>query len=157
MKQARFSKFFGPGEDETGLLADYVAEGLGIRSWPVDSVAALGCFADDLVGATIFHDWQPERGTISLSGYGPSPGWMTLQHIYLMHWYVFDGARCRLSVLQVSSENRPMRSIAEKFGYEGTRIPRLRGDDEAEIVYTLNRDEWKSNPFTQRVEARAVV
>lgn len=156
MKKARFSKFFGPGEDEARILSEFVAGGLGQRPWQVDSIAALGCFSDDIEGATIFHDWRPECGTICMSGYG-SPGWMTLEHIYLAHWYVFDGAECRLAVMQVSAENMPMRRVAEKFGYEGTRIPRLRGPDEAEMVYTLDREGWKESPFTQRVEARAVV
>lgn len=53
-------------------------------------------------------------------------------------------------VLRVSERNAGMISIAERFGFTRHRIPRLRGRDEAEIIFTLTDNDWRAHPVNQR-------
>ena len=54
-------------------------------------------------------------------------------------------------VLRVSERNTVMRSIAERCGFTGHLIPRLRGRDEDEVVFTQTDDEWRANRMNGRL------
>jgi len=157
LKKARSYSFGKPGDRLNAALNGYVAERIGPRGWNPLRTASLGCFKDGkIAGATVFHDWNPEAGVMAMSGAG-DPGWMTLRHIFLAHWYIFEASNCQLSVMQVSERNDRMRKTAEHFGYTGHVIPRLRGRDEAEVIYTLPVEDWLESKFTQRVLRASVV
>jgi len=132
-------------------LLEFVRTELGFRrGWEPFQTAAMGVFrAQDIAGAVVFHDWNPEAGTMCMSAAG-AKGWLNLEAIYRMHSYVFDGAGCQLAVLQVAEDNDHMRRTAEHFGYAGHVIPRLRGRDKAEVIYTLTEEDWRASPFTAR-------
>ena len=68
--------------------------------------------------------------------------------------YPFDDAECRIVILQVSENNAGMLGIAKRFGYEMTRIPKLRGPDEDEIICVLSRDTWANHKATTTHLAR---
>lgn len=129
---------------------DFVAERIAPRGWDVMKTAGLGVWAgQNLRGAVVFHDYNPEAGVMCMSGAGDR-GWYTLGLIYKAHRYVFDEAKCQLSVMQVSENNDLMKKTAEHFGYEGVLIPRLRGRNEGEMIYTLPDDKWREHPLTLR-------
>ena len=107
---------------------------------------ALRVFRDETIGGVIYHDWNPEHGTMCMSAAG-SDGWLTRPVLYAMHDYVFNQAGCQLAVLQTSEHNHVMRRIAKAYGYAETIIPRLRGRDEAEAILTLTDDTWKASRF----------
>ncbi len=67
-----------------------------------------------------------------------------------MFGYPFDQLGCQMVVLRVSERNAVMTGIAKRFGFTSHRIPRLRGRDEAEILFTLTDDEWRSHPVNRR-------
>ena len=140
--------------------ADFVAAALDNLGWDPMKTAGLGNWSGDtLTGAVVFHDWNPEAGVMCMSGAG-GKGWYSLGLIYKAHKYIFDDAGCQLAVMQVSEHNDLMRRTAEHFGYEGVRIPRLRGRNEDEIVYTLPEEVWRQHPLTLRAmdkEARGVL
>lgn len=100
-----------------------------------------------LIGAVVFHNYNPEGAVMEMSAAAESPRWLSRPVLAAMHGYVFDRAGCQLAVLRVSERNRRMLRIAKAYGYEGTRIPRLRGRDEAEIILTLTDDAWRSSKF----------
>ena len=154
LKSARSYSFGKPGDGLNVALNEFVAKRIGPRGWNSLRTASLGCFSgQEIVGATVFHDWNPEAGTMAMSGAG-EPGWMTLKHLFLAHWYIFEASNCQLAILQVSERNDRMRRTAEHFGYTGHVIPRLRGRNEAEVVYTLPVEDWLASKFTQRVLRR---
>lgn len=110
---------------------------------------ALRVHRDETIGAVVFHDWNPEAGVMCMSAAG-EPGWLTREVLYAMHSYIFDRAGCQLAVMQVSERNERMRRIGLAYGYTETRIPRLRGRDEAEMIMTLTDEDWRASRFHRR-------
>lgn len=78
-----------------------------------------------------------------------SDGWLTRSVLYAMHNYVFNDAGCQLAILQTSERNKVMQRIARAYGYRDTRILRLRGRNEAEILWTLTDDDWRNSRFNR--------
>jgi len=104
---------------------------------------------DDIIGGVVFHDYNPEAGTMCMSAAGGN-GWLTRPVLHRMHSYVFCDAGCQLAVLQVAEDNDRMLSIARRYGYQEHRIPRLRGRDKAEVILTLTDDDWLASRFHRR-------
>ena len=111
---------------------------------------AMRVFADRTIGGVVFHDWNPEAGVMCMSAAG-EPGWLSRPILYAMHRYIFETAGCQLAVMQVSEHNARMRRIGLAYGYTETRIPRLRGRDEAEIIMTLTKEDWRASRFHRRL------
>jgi RimJ/RimL family protein N-acetyltransferase len=118
------------------------------RTW--DDCVAMRVYTDRTIGGVVFHDWNPDAGIMCMSAAG-EPGWLNRAVLYAMHGYIFDTAGCQLAVMQVSERNTRMRRIGLAYGYTETRIPRLRGRDEAEIVMTLTEETWRASRFHRRV------
>ena len=119
------------------------------RGW--DACVALRVHRDGVtIGGVIYHDWNPEAGTMCMSAAGEG-GWLTRPVLHAMHAYVFDAAGCQLAVLQVSENNARMRRIGLAYGYTETRVPRLRGRDEAEMIMTLTDEDWRASRFHRRL------
>ncbi|OOG65849.1 N-acetyltransferase [Sinorhizobium sp. A49] len=119
------------------------------RGW--ENFTTLGLVDDDrLVAGVVFHNYAPEAGVIELSAAGTSRRWLTRPMLKGMFGYPFDQLRCQVVVLRVSERNAGMIEIAERFGFKSYRIPRLRGRDEAEILFTLTDDDWRAHPVNRR-------
>ncbi|WDR03622.1 GNAT family protein [Devosia algicola] len=103
-----------------------------------------------LIGGTVFHNWHEPCGVIEMSSAGTSPRWLAPKMIRAIFGYVFDQLNCQIVVMRVSERNRRMVRIAERFGFTGYLIPRLRGRDEAEWVFTLTDDTWRSHKLNRR-------
>lgn len=115
-----------------------------------DKPVAIGVVEDErLIGGTVFHNYQPEAGVIEMSSAGTSPRWLSRTMLKAIFGYVFDQIGCQLVVMRVSERNGRMVKIAEKFGFDGHLIPRLRGRDEAEWIFTLTDDQWRQHPVAR--------
>ena len=106
----------------------------------------LRVFKDETIGAVVFHNWNPDAGTICMSAAG-KPGWLTRPVLRAMHGYCFDQVGCQSVVMQVAETNYRMRRIARAYGYREYIIPRLRGRDEAEAVMVLAEEDWRASRF----------
>lgn len=102
-----------------------------------------------LIGGTVFHNWNPEAGVIEMSSAGTSPRWLSAKMLRAIFGYVFDQIGCQLVVMRVSARNARMISIAERFKFTGVLVPRLRGRDEDEWIFTLTDDAWRLHPFAR--------
>jgi len=119
------------------------------RGWSPKNTVTMGWYSGSKLGAVVvYHDYCPEYQSISMSAAATDRRWLSRNSLYKLHHYPFVTAGCRLVVLQVSEYNDTMLSIAERFGYQMTRIPQLRGPDEAEIVCTLDAASWRANKAT---------
>lgn len=103
-----------------------------------------------LVAGVVYHNYSPEAGVIELSAAATSKRWLTRRVLKAMFGYPFDEIGCQLAVLRVSEENRGMVEIARRFGFTSHRIPRLRGREEAEIIFTLTDNDWRAHPVNRR-------
>ncbi len=103
-----------------------------------------------LVAGVVFHNYAPEAGVIELSAASTSKRWLTRPVLNGMFGYPFREIGCQMVVLRVSERNAGMIAIAERFGFMPHRIPRLRGRDEAEIIFTLTDNGWRAHPVNKR-------
>lgn len=105
---------------------------------------------DMLIAGVVFHNYAPEAGVIELSSASTSRRWMTRPVLKAMFGYPLDEVGCQMVVLRVSERNTGMIAIAKRFGFDSYRIPRLRGREEAEIIFTLTDNDWRAHPVNQR-------
>lgn len=103
-----------------------------------------------LIGVTVFHNFHPEEGVIEISGASISARWLPRKILLEKFSYVFDQLGCQLCIMRVSERNDRMIAVAKKYGFTGYLIPRLRGRDEAEWVFTLADDDWRRSRFHKR-------
>lgn len=100
-----------------------------------------------LTAVMVFHDYSSERGVIEVSGVSEDPRWLKRHVLRELFSYPFEQLKCQLVVMRVSEKNARLRRILTAYGFDAFRIPRLKGRDEAEIIYTLTDDAWKANGF----------
>lgn len=100
-----------------------------------------------IIGACLFHNWQPDEGVIELTSASVSPRWLNRRVLRAMFGYAFDTLKCQAAVMRVDPANARMCRIASAFGFKRYDIPRLRGRDKAEALFILGDDEWRSGRF----------
>ncbi|WP_325347066.1 GNAT family protein [Xylophilus sp.] len=105
---------------------------------------------DRLIAGVVFHNWNPESAVIELSAAALSKRWLNRSVLTSLFSYPFDQLACQMVILRVAEQNKSMCRIAQAYGFTPYRIPRLRGRDEAEIVFTLTDDAWRSSRFHKR-------
>lgn len=113
------------------------------RGWA--EFAAIGyVFDGELIGGSIFHNWDPTAGVIEISTASVDPRWLARKSILAMFGFPFNQLGCQMVVLRVSEKNEHMRDIARRFGFDEYLIPRLRGVNEAGCIYTLTVEQWRA-------------
>jgi RimJ/RimL family protein N-acetyltransferase len=105
---------------------------------------------DQMVAGTLYHNWHPESGVIELTSASTDRRWLTRPVVRAMFHMAFDMVGAQLAVLRVSERNTDMVEIARRFGFRGVLIPRLRGRDEAEWLFTLPDNVWYDHPINNR-------
>lgn len=127
-------------------IDSWVAEKLGLRQWS-ESYSIANVSNRFILGATVFHNWYPETGIIELTSVSESPNWMSRKMINAVFSHAFDALGCQMVVLRVSEINTVMVNIAERLGFKGYLIPRLRGKNEAEWIFCLTDDDWLKSRY----------
>lgn len=130
-------------------LAAWCASRIGFtRVW--GHCKALAVFDDEeLVAVVIYSNWDPEAGVIEINAASISKRWLTREVLREIFAYPFDRLGYQLVVARVSPSNhsengRGTTRIFRSFGFSEYRIPRLRGRDEDEIIFTLSDDQWRA-------------
>lgn len=111
--------------------------------------------AGNLVGGIVYHNWNPERGIIEMSGAATDKRWLTRSVIRAAFTYPFAGAGCQTVYMLVSERNqtwngRGLISGLRRFGFAMQRIPRLFGRDEDGLFFTLTDDAWNGSPYARQ-------
>lgn len=101
----------------------------------------------NLIAAMVFHNWNPECGVIEISGAGTDKRWLSRVTLRAMFAYPFEDIGCQMVVMRVSERNEALARMLTVYGFKSHRIPRLRGRDEDEIIFTLTDDDWRANRF----------
>ena len=128
-------------------VGSFVCREVGIY---VEKYCTMGVFENgDLIAGVIYHNYHPENGVIELSSASISKRWLTKPVINAMFFLPFNRLGCQLVVLRVSERNIGMVKIARKFGFSETLIPRLRGRNEGEYIFTLTDDDWRASPYNK--------
>ena len=111
--------------------------------------SAIG-FVDDrgqLEAGFIYHNWNPESGVIEISAASSNRGWATKEKLRAVFEYPFSF--CRLVVWRTGEGNMRVRRLLRSLGARETVVPELRSPTEAEIIFTLNADQWQSSKFAR--------
>ncbi len=115
--------------------------------------SSMAVFDDEKpIAVVVFHDWQPERGVIEFSAASTSKRWLNRRSLWEMFSYSFLQLGAQLVVMRVSIRNvmwngRGIHRVLRAYGFKAYQVPRLRGRDEDEVIYTLSDDDWKANGF----------
>lgn len=134
-------------------VADFVARICFGEPGRFEKYSTMGVVEDGrLIGGTVYHNWQPQEGVMELSSAAVSRRWLQPHVIRTMFAYPFDVMGCQLVVLRVSERNHGMIRIARRFGFSEWHIPRLRGRDEGEFIFTLPEEAWRAHPIALRGE-----
>ena len=137
------------GQDQ--YVRDWVANQIGQIGFAGNTLNAFGVAENGaLIGGTVFHNHYPKEGVVEMSSAGISPRWLAARMIRTIFTYAFDLLECQMVVMRVSSDNLVMVNIANRFGFSGYLIPRLRGKNEGEWIFTLTDDQWRSSRFNPK-------
>lgn len=103
--------------------------------------------AEGIVAGFVFSEWNPEQGTIEVSGYSTRRDWASPQIVRELFDYPFSQVGCRMVCARHSARNARVRRIWRALGATEVILPRMRGDDEDEAVALLHRDDWRKSRF----------
>lgn len=99
-----------------------------------------------VVAAVIFYHWQPEFGTVEISGAGDGP-WLTKGVLDQMAEYVFEEMKCQAVCMRADPDNRRVDRMARAAGFERYDIPHMRGRGKPEATFILTADTWSAGKF----------
>lgn len=102
----------------------------------------LSVWGDDLRAGVVFHDYQPDAGTIQLSAYGGA-AWRSRRTINRIMGIAFDNLACQMIFLQTRATNIRAVSNANALGFSGHLIPRMFGREDDGWLFTLTDDAWR--------------
>jgi len=143
-------RYFGPRSSplENREVGDFVSRLIWGREGEITEYCAMGVFdGEELVAGTLYHNWHPEHGIIELTSASTTKRWLTKKVVNAMFHLPFDMLGCQMVALRVSERNTNMVHIARSFGFAEVHIPRLRGRDEGEFIFTLTDDQWAASPY----------
>jgi hypothetical protein len=114
--------------------------------------AAIGVLDDDgaLIAGLVYNNWNPDFGTIELTGASVCRRWMTRDVLQFMYDYPFLVCKCQMLLQYNSVRNKHLNEQLRRAGFNEYPVRRLRGRDEDGILFTLTDEQWASSPFNLR-------
>lgn len=144
------TEYYWPSQNplENVAVGDWVSCQIWGKPGQINEFSTMAIYdGDDLIAATAYHNWHQDSGIMELSSAAVSRRWLTRPVINAMFRFPFEIMGCQMVVLRVSERNTNMVHIARSFGFTEVLIPRLRGRDENEFIFTLTDDQWASSPY----------
>ena len=138
------------GDPHYEPLVDFITSRIwGIPREMTDGTVMAVAEDGKVIGACLFHNWQPDEGVIELTAASISAKWLDRSVLQVMFEYAFNALRCQAAVMRVDPDNTRVCRMAKAFGFQRHDIPRLRGRDKAEALFILGDDEWRGGKFYQ--------
>jgi len=142
------------GQDE--LVANFVAQTVPGLERGFGECKTIGIVDNDqLIAGLVYHNWNPEHEVIEISGSSLSPRWLTRSVLKEMFDYPFNRCGCQMVVMRVSEHNKRLHRQLKAYGFKSYEIPRLRGREENEIIFTLTDDDWRAGRFMRSTYGQA--
>lgn len=114
--------------------------------------STMGVFDNaDLIAVIVFHNYSSDHGVIEISGAAETPRWLTRPVLYRMFAFAFITLGCQLVTMRVDPADKRLRRILTAYGFDTITLPRFRGRDKDETLYTLTDDKWIANGFHERM------
>lgn len=133
-------------------LCEFVSKRIwgGIRPFPQSTTMAVVDDTDTVVAVMVFYDYDAAAGVIQISGAADTPRWLTRPILRQMFAFPFDELGCQAVAMRVDPDDRRLHRILKAYGFEMTRLRRLRGRDRDECLFVLYDDVWRANRFNDR-------
>lgn len=144
------AEHYGPGTMNNQIVGDFVSIGIWGEPRRIEKYASMAVLEDGkLIAGTLYHNYYPDEGVIELSSFSLSKRWLTRRVVNAMFEMPFDKLGCQLVVLRVSERNEVMCHIARSFGFSEVYIPRLRGREEGEFIFSYTDDQWHASKYKE--------
>lgn len=132
-----------------GALSQWCAARIGLQRGFVPPYVTMGVFnGENLIAVILYNNFQPEAGVVEFHGAGVTPRWLTRPVLREMFAYPFEQLGCQMVVTRNSARNRRLHRMLKSYGFHDFYIPRLRGRDEDEVIWTLTEEDWRANGFS---------
>lgn len=144
------TEYYGPQTNPVNneIIGDFVSTVIWGDKGKIDNYCSMAVIEDGrLIAGTLYHNWYEGEGVIELSSASVSKRWLTRPVIRAMFHLPFERLGCQLVVLRVSERNKTMCGIARTFGFTEVFIPRLRGRDEGEFVFSYTDEQWRDSKY----------
>lgn len=142
--------YYGPETQPNNnkVVGDFVSSMIWGEPERIENYCSMAVVENmELIAGTLYHNWHPSEGVIELSSASLNKRWLTRPVIRAMFHLPFERLGCQLVVLRVSERNKSMCRIAKSFGFTEVYIPRLRGREEGEFVFSYTDDQWRESPY----------
>ena len=139
--------------DINASLAAWCAQEIGLKKGFEPPYSTMGVFdGNELISVVLYNNFQREAGVVEFHGAAKDKRWLTRETLWEMFSYPFLTLDCQMVVTRNSERNemwngRGLHRMLTAYGFKQYRIPRLRGRDEAEIIWTLTDTDWSANGF----------
>lgn len=104
-----------------------------------------------LIAVMVYHGYSRQYQTVEVSGAAVDSRWLTRSVLREMFSTPFKEWDIQLLCMRVSDNNKSLHRMLKAYGFEGVRIPRLRGRDEGEVIFTLTAEAWATNKFNRNL------
>ena len=113
-----------------------------------DKPVSIGVVENErLIGGTVFHNYQPEAGTIELTAASDDPRWLTRKILAEIFGYAFGQVGVQAVMMRADPANTRLARICKAYGFTRHELPHMRGRGKAEAIYILTDDAWRGNGF----------
>ena len=99
----------------------------------------------NMVAGWVWHNFNPDCGTLEFSGASITAKWMTRAILQELFAYAF--ANVQMVVTRNGADNTRLHRQLAAFGFRRYDIERLFGRDSDGVVWTLTDDDWKASRF----------
>ena len=142
------TEYYPHDSEQNKVIGDFVSCGIWGEPDRLEKYITMAVIENgQLIAGTVYHNWYPEDGVMELSSFSLSKRWLTKKVIRAMFTLPFARLGCQLVVTRVSERNKVMIDIMRRFGFSEVFIPRLRGRDEGEFIFSYTDDQWKSSRY----------
>jgi RimJ/RimL family protein N-acetyltransferase len=136
--------------EHDGLVCNFVSKIVwGDHRRFDDSAVAVGVIDRKgvMVGGIVWHNWQPEAGTIEISAGTINKRWLTRKLIWQIFSYPFDRCNCQCVFAQTRADNEPVAKLLEGIGFNSIDVPRLHGRDADGVLWWLPEETWRAGSY----------
>jgi len=134
--------------EENKAIGEFVSMGIfgtndGFEKYSTVAIVDNG----KLIAGVVYHNYHPKEGVIELSAFSISKKWLTKNTIYGILNEPFASLGCQMLIFRASEENTAMVKINRGLGLSEILLPRMRGKNENELLFTMTDDAWAASKF----------
>ncbi len=133
---------------EVASFVDRLTPGAGRGFGPCSTIGVIDG-SGALVGGMVYHNYEPEAGVVEMSGASTTPKWLARHVLREIFDYPLRRLGCQMVVMRVDPSDGSLHRILKSIGFDLHTIPRLRGRDRADFVFTLTDDRWAASKFSR--------